>query len=121
MLFSVCSCPMLRPRPQWEALPCEEAGRKCARISASTAMEPDRCPIVPHGRGVKPFQAVRLEVLYSETCCFVDDLYRGLSGLRAPAGARMTLPRSERLRPSLSRSEERRVGKECVSTCSSRW
>src|SRR3546814_11774546 len=65
-------------------------------------MEPDRCPIVTHGRGVKPFQAVRLDVLSSETCCFVDDLYRGLSGLRAPAGARMALPRSESLRPTLT-------------------
>src|SRR3546814_10993318 len=66
MIFYFSSCPMLRPRPQWEAWPCEEPGRNCARRSASTAMEPDRCPIVPHGRGVKPFQAVRLEVLYSE-------------------------------------------------------
>src|SRR3546814_6198606 len=26
-----------------------------------------------------------------------------------------------RLRPAIARSEERRVGKECVSTCRSRW
>src|SRR3546814_4173791 len=96
MVFDFSSCPMLRSRPQWEAWPSEEPGRTCARRSASTAMEPDRCPIVPHGRGVKPFQAVRLEVLYSETCCFVDDLYRGLSGLHAPAAAWMALPRSEK-------------------------
>src|SRR3546814_5630620 len=79
MIFYFSSCPMLRPRPQWEAWPCEEPGRNCARRSASTDMELARCPIVPHGRGVKPFQAVRLEVLYSETCCFVDALYRGRS------------------------------------------
>src|SRR3546814_12019273 len=30
-------------------------------------------------------------------------------------------PRLEQLRVSGSRSEERRVGKECVSTCRSRW
>src|SRR3546814_13864157 len=32
----------------------------------------------------------------------------------------MALP-DIRTKPSLSRSEERRVGKECVSTCSSQW
>src|SRR3546814_17072431 len=40
--------------------------------------------------------------------------YRGISC----AGA--DLPRSARRGPS-GRSEERRVGKECVSTCRSRW
>src|SRR3546814_13168353 len=33
-----------------------------------------------------------------------------------------TIPIAQRFRPDLpSRSEERRVGKECVSTCRSRW
>src|SRR3546814_19446640 len=68
MIFYFSSCPMLRTRPQWEAWPCEAPGRNCARRSASTAMDPARCPIVPHGRGVKPFQAVSREVLYSEPC-----------------------------------------------------
>src|SRR3546814_3996337 len=48
---------------------------------------------------------MRISDWSSDVCSsdlFVDDLYRGLSGLRAPAGARMALPRSERLRPSLS-------------------
>src|SRR3546814_10089691 len=30
-------------------------------------------------------------------------------------------PRGRRARPRRERSEERRVGKECVSTCRSRW
>src|SRR3546814_4368964 len=29
--------------------------------------------------------------------------------------------RADRMHPELDRSEERRVGKECVSTCRSRW
>src|SRR3546814_18705670 len=81
MIFYFSSCPMLRPRPQWEAWPCEEPGRNCARRSASTDMEPDRCPIVPHGRSVKPFQAVKFEVSYSEDCVLVADLYLWLYGL----------------------------------------
>src|SRR3546814_5537134 len=36
----------------------------------------------------------------------------------APGGAPCADPRN---RPSPRRSEERRVGKECVSTCRSRW
>src|SRR3546814_3148730 len=35
-----------------------------------------------------------------------------------PGGA---LAAKHRIDPGLSRSEERRVGKECVSTCRSRW
>src|SRR3546814_1772412 len=31
------------------------------------------------------------------------------------------IPRRPRSRPARRRSEERRVGKECVSTCRSRW
>src|SRR3546814_5002805 len=44
--------------------------------------------------------------------------------LRAPPGRLSPWPRpSDRRRPErqCSRSEERRVGKECVSTCRSRW
>src|SRR3546814_3994285 len=40
---------------------------------------------------------------------------------RAPAAAARLLLRAVRPRPVHLRSEERRVGKECVSTCRSRW
>src|SRR3546814_16490027 len=42
----------------------------------------------------------------------------------AHAASRIIEPQhraSVRLRPDIERSEERRVGKECVSTCRSRW
>src|SRR3546814_18687125 len=48
-------------------------------------------------------------------------------GWRAPANARLALRLEPRLDtkveapPADVRSEERRVGKECVSTCRSRW
>src|SRR3546814_13287537 len=35
--------------------------------------------------------------------------------------AKVSLPASAECRESVTRSEERRVGKECVSTCRSRW
>src|SRR3546814_14254372 len=46
--------------------------------------------------------------------CALSWAYR--SSARAPKATRITPPRS-----TASRSEERRVGKECVSTCRSRW
>src|SRR3546814_20216068 len=44
----------------------------------------------------------------------MDDLYLGWSGLDATLGPRVAEQIAER-------SEERRVGKECVSTCRSGW
>src|SRR3546814_13336375 len=44
----------------------------------------------------------------------VDKIARGVGGQRRAAKIRI-------LRQKISRSEERRVGKECVSTCRSRW
>src|SRR3546814_13498571 len=40
---------------------------------------------------------------------------------RLPVCRGMRLEEDDVLRAELIRSEERRVGKECVSTCSSRW
>src|SRR3546814_11802478 len=39
----------------------------------------------------------------------------------AELDARPDLVRTMRVKPPTGRSEERRVGKECVSTCRSRW
>src|SRR3546814_13631364 len=41
-------------------------------------------------------------------------------GIRRAAGQQPGLPREQRV-PGAMRTEERRVGKECVSTCRSRW
>src|SRR3546814_18306471 len=45
-------------------------------------------------------------------------VYRGAAGIQLP---RTTQAMSNLRGPSVRRSEERRVGKECVSTCRSRW
>src|SRR3546814_13551146 len=51
----------------------------------------------------------------------------GLAGARIAACARVASPRRKGTEPAqfdaavIGRSEERRVGKECVSTCRSRW
>src|SRR3546814_15633964 len=60
-----------------------------------------------------------------ERCDAVLSGYLGAAGtgavvLDAVARVRAANPRAPRS-PGFARSEERRVGKECVSTCSSRW
>src|SRR3546814_16443476 len=47
--------------------------------------------------------------------------HRGIAVVPAPVHAGFTAHRYQRLRCLYRRSEERRVGKECVSTCRSRW
>src|SRR3546814_9110384 len=47
----------------------------------------------------------------------VDDLDRVVERF----GATVTDTRIARIKDTVGRSEERRVGKECVSTCRSRW
>src|SRR3546814_15804902 len=45
----------------------------------------------------------------------------GAAGQAVAVSGRGSLVRRERVFESGGRSEERRVGKECVSTCSTRW
>src|SRR3546814_2414135 len=63
-----------------------------------------------HGNGVRAFPRFMIEHLTGN-----DDLIR--AGL-FDEGAQAAL---DRILPADGRSEERRVGKECVSTCRSRW
>src|SRR3546814_11904134 len=51
----------------------------------------------------------------------VDEREVGIGAARDDIGAARLQPVRECLRVSDRRSEERRVGKECVSTCRSRW
>src|SRR3546814_13815138 len=71
-----------------------------------------QCPFVQHGAVVAVEAAARTDAVQFA----VDD--------KTPA-ARLTARVAKRQRVVLlqivRRSEERRVGKECVSTCSSRW
>src|SRR3546814_14447660 len=48
---------------------------------------------------------------------FIKQVYSALVGLKISAG----VDQSSKTADALIRSEERRVGKECVSTCRSRW
>src|SRR3546814_1613432 len=59
---------------------------------------------------------MRISDWSSDVCS--SDLPRGGRGRAAPAGCPGWSARRSR---SSDRSEERRVGKECVSTCRSRW
>src|SRR3546814_19622472 len=61
----------------------------------------------------------------SSTRCRRSSTVRRLSATSSPrssrAGTRCSCTSTPNGSPSRVRSEERRVGKECVSTCSSRW
>src|SRR3546814_11130884 len=47
---------------------------------------------------------------------------QGLAGVTTADGRfTVMMPHPERVTRNVARSEERRVGKECVSTCRSRW
>src|SRR3546814_5657872 len=63
------------------------------------------------------------DVCSSDLPIVADPLPPSVSGKRRP-WARTSLWKVSRITPAsatASRSEERRVGKECVSTCRSRW
>src|SRR3546814_11237673 len=74
--------------------------------------------------GTGSLAALRLEQIAGFRA-LVDGSADHLSGLTAPdpATVRIELTSPMSILPQLlaSRSEERRVGKECVSTCRSRW
>src|SRR3546814_10728532 len=63
----------------------------------------------------KPVTAVAMMLLHEEGRWLLDDP----NELHLPEFTRLEGPAGEKLRHR--RSEERRVGKECVSTCRSRW
>src|SRR3546814_17327363 len=76
--------------------------RRHTRCALVTGVQTCALPICPSARAVSR-----------------DRQPAGTDG-RAGDGHRCRLARARR-RPALHRSEERRVGKECVSTCRSRW
>src|SRR3546814_4157101 len=59
---------------------------------------------------------MRISDWSSDVCS--SDLF---SSLRATVASRSAMSRVTRAARAVGRSEERRVGKECVSTCRSRW
>src|SRR3546814_15691304 len=65
------------------------------------------------GEGGREFGEPRLVVIHAEH--ELDDRRHRRAGLHGDARI------LQQLRIALRRSEERRVGKECVSTCRSRW
>src|SRR3546814_8773602 len=62
---------------------------------------------------------MRISDWSSDVCS--SDLTRSASRTGSSASAASPCARRGRARKSPRRSEERRVGKECVSTCRSRW
>src|SRR3546814_16842560 len=86
-----------------------------AKLEARTRAAPPRLDGILGLRGVleaveeeesPEHQAARLAALQAD----LEAALQALVAMRAAAGARL-----------LARSAERRVGKECVSTCRSRW
>src|SRR3546814_15666694 len=58
---------------------------------------------------------------WSQVAAEVRDLAAGLLSLGVRRGDKVAIVGDNRPRLYWTRSEERRVGKECVSTCRSRW
>src|SRR3546814_18868142 len=69
--------------------------------------EPDHCPLSSSERQVGIFRAIVLPAAHLASIGATDFLHRGAVGTQAVGDDH--------------RSEERRVGKECVSQCRSRW
>src|SRR3546814_19851954 len=80
--------------------------------------DPDLPPLIIAPDWVQRVQQAMPELPASKRARFEADL--GLSGYDA---AQLTMARasSDYFEDTAARSEERRVGKECVSTCRSRW
>src|SRR3546814_14695677 len=66
----------------------------------------------------QPGEVERLDIGLAQRRIVVDEKDRLLGGKETHAGLSV---RRKPAPPSGERSEERRVGKECVSTCRSRW
>src|SRR3546814_15756093 len=65
--------------------------------------------------------AVGLVMLGDQEEVRMDNFRRGRFQYLREIDSRWAVDDEHGVRPVLARSEERRVGKECVSTCSSRW
>src|SRR3546814_11883570 len=84
-------------------------------------------PVEPDGwRGFEPGQFLVFRIPVAGQRGFVLRNYSISSSPAVKGRYRITVKREAAPEPGLpdgvsSRSEERRVGKECVSTCSSRW
>src|SRR3546814_12572333 len=105
-------------RPAVEAL--DWAGRPVIADIAYGSEERHRLDVYPHDKANAPV------LLFLHGGGFVggdksgDPLFYGNVGRYFATHGFLTILANYRLAPA-SRSEERRVGKECVSTCRSRW
>src|SRR3546814_1478847 len=91
------------------------------RISdwSSDVCSSDLIPCIMAPNKIRPFQAAQSKD-HGETRHALE-LWRHSRRHFARPSARCTRPRSRHPQDYLGRSEERRVGQECVSTCRSRW
>src|SRR3546814_17468399 len=81
---------------------------KLAQARLGLALEADHCE---NGDGITQLGRIKIGVIAADNAGFLQRAHAPQARRRGQAHA---------LRP-LDRSEERRVGKECVSTCRSRW
>src|SRR3546814_10951069 len=93
------------------------AGAKIVRAGIDAApVHADHVRLAGHGR----FEG-RFGKAVSEDAASRDDRFQGSPPVLARRRLRTLQLASAKLGLRLARSEERRVGKECVSTCRSRW
>src|SRR3546814_20242689 len=76
----------------------------------------------PHDEDIEAWQALPPDLFIDLPVALRNNKMFGESGTYSEAGQRsIALASVPAPRQELIRSEERRVGKECVSTCRSRW
>src|SRR3546814_11568544 len=73
--------------------------------------DPDRIALMGHSAGAYNAAMLALDPQWLRAAKSDPSIIRGVAGLAGPYD----------FLPLEKRSEERRVGKECVSTCRSRW
>src|SRR3546814_16096160 len=101
---------------------------RCPALLAECGPAPTRASMPSNSGALLPYSAAMLRVLYGALLhstahpCATTPLSRFIPPHHAAVGSTASLHMDVQRRAGADRrSEERRVGKACVSTCSSRW
>src|SRR3546814_15457518 len=108
--------PIIRAVTALPGIPRVSSGMKDVCAAALLA---DSGPARPAGWPL-PKRSGFFEIFFSSVYEANEDRVAPPPG-RMPSAEPSAVPRTQAGQDSLNRSEERRVGKECVSTCRSRW